>query len=199
MTKQFQSLKSILKSTTGLIILLLGFQYPAIGQNRLSQVETIERDTIDIETVDYHSPGLASLYSAVLPGLGQAYNGKHWKIPIVYGAFFTFGFLIYDNNVKYQYFRKNLIAELDNNSETINDTGRDEDNLRSNRDKYRRSRDFNMIMLTVTYFLQIADAHVDAHLMEFNVNQDITVSVDPALLPQNNNLAPGFSLKMNIR
>lgn len=183
----------------GLLILLLGFQYSAIGQDEMSQIETVQSDTIKIEKIDEHSPGLASLYSAVLPGLGQAYNGKHWKIPIVYGAFFTFGFLIYDNNIKYQYFRKNLIAELDNNSETINDTGRDAENLQSNRDNYRRSRDFNMIMLTITYFLQIADAHIDAHLLEFNVNQDITVSVDPALLPQTRNLAPGFSLKMNIR
>jgi len=199
MTKQFPSFKFILKSTASLLILLLGFQYSAVGQDELSQVDTIERDTIEIETVDEHSPGLASLYSAVLPGLGQAYNGKHWKIPIVYGAFFTFGFLIYDNNIKYQYFRKNLIAELDDSSETINDTGRDAENLQSNRDNFRRSRDFNMIMLTITYFLQIADAHIDAHLLEFNVNQDISVSVDPALLPQNRNLAPGFSLKMNIR
>jgi hypothetical protein len=199
MTKQYPSLKFILKLMAGLLILLLGFQYSAIGQDEMSQIETVQSDTIKIEKIDEHSPGLASLYSAVLPGLGQAYNGKHWKIPIVYGAFFTFGFLIYDNNIKYQYFRKNLIAELDNNSETINDTGRDAENLQSNRDNYRRSRDFNMIMLTITYFLQIADAHIDAHLLEFNVNQDITVSVDPALLQQTRNLAPGFSLKMNIR
>ena len=199
MTKPLISLSFNKKEMLGILVLIMGFQLSVLGQDDLSEINEIESDTVEIEAVDEHSPGLASLYSAVLPGLGQAYNGKHWKIPVIYGTFFTFGFLIYDNNVKYQFFRKNLIAELDNNPETINDTGREADNLRSNRDKYRRNRDFNMIMFTVTYFLQIADAHIDAHLLEFNVNQDITVSVDPALFPQNRNLAPGFSLRMNIR
>ena len=166
----------------------------------LRQIVDEETDTTYITTTTEHYPGLASLYSAVLPGLGQAYNGKHWKIPIIYGTFFTFGFLIYDNNVKYQYFRKNLIAELDNDPNTINNTGREAENLRANRDKARRNRDYNMILFTVIYFLQIADAHIDAHLAEFNVSQDISVSVDPALLQRNDKgLAPGFSLKMNMR
>lgn len=162
-------------------------------------VTNIPVDTISIDTDDEHSAGLASLYSAVLPGLGQAYNGKHWKIPIIYGAFFSFGFLIYDNNIKYQYFRRNLIAELDQDPETINITGRDEDNLRSNRDNSRRLRDLNMILLGVTYFLQIADAHIDAHLIEFNVNQDISASIRPELIPFENKLQAGISLKLNLK
>jgi hypothetical protein len=199
MTIQLNSLSFNKQTILGILILMLGFQLSVLGQDDIFQINEQESDTLEIEIIDEHSPGLASLYSAVLPGLGQAYNGKHWKIPIIYGTFFTFGFFVYDNNIKYQYFRKNLIAELDNNPETINDTGREADNLQSNRDRFRRSRDFNMIMFTVAYFLQIADAHIDAHLLEFNVNQDISVSVDPALLPQNRNLAPGFTLRMNIR
>lgn len=182
---------------SGFMILTLGSR--SLAQDVLTQPNGAEADTIQITTIDEHSPGLASLYSAVLPGLGQAYNGKHWKIPIIYGTFFTFGFLIYDNNVKYQYFRKNLIAELDNNPETINDTGRDANNLRANRDNSRRVRDLNMILLTVTYLLQIADAHIDAHLLEFNLSQDISVKLDPALLQENRNLHPGISLKLNLR
>ena len=56
-----------------------------------------------------------------------------------------------------------------------------------------------MILFTVAYFLQIADAHIDAHLIEFGVSRDITVSVDPALLQQNEKLSPGLSFKMNLR
>jgi hypothetical protein len=180
------------------ILLLISGMLLIVKSQELRPVVDTETDTILVTTTE-HYPGLASLYAAVLPGLGQAYNGKHWKIPIIYGTFFTFGFLINDNNVKYQYFRRNLIAELDSNPETINDTGREADNLRSNRDKARRNRDFNMIMLAVTYFLQIADAHIDAHLAEFNVSQDISVSVDPALLQNEDKFSPGFSLKMNLR
>ena len=181
---------------SGLLFLIL--VVPLKAQNEFEPA-ILSGDTIEITSENQHSPGLASLYSAVLPGLGQAYNGKHWKIPIIYGSFFTFGFLIYDNDVKYQYFRKNLIAELDNNPETINVSGRDANGLRSNRDNFRRVRDLNMILLTVTYLLQIADAHIDAHLLEFNVNQDITVSLDPTLQENDSNLSPGFSLKLNLR
>lgn len=159
----------------------------------------LDPDTILVVTPDEHSPGLASLYSAVLPGLGQAYNGKHWKIPVIYGGFFTFGFLVYDNNVKYQVFRKNLIAELDNDPETINNTGRDANNLRANRDNFRRLRDLNIILIGVTYLLQIADAHIDAHLLGFKISQDISVSVDPEVFPQNNRLHAGVSLKFNLK
>ena len=133
-------------------------------------------DTVVVALESTHSPAKASLYSAVLPGLGQAYNNKLWKVPIIYGAFFTFGYLIYDNNIKYQFFRSNLIAELDSDPETINNTGREADNLQANRDRYRRFRDLNMILLTITYLLQIADAHIDAHLIEFSLNQNFTVA-----------------------
>ena len=156
-------------------------------------------DTINVTLESEHSPGKASIYSAVLPGLGQVYNNKHWKVPIIYGAFFTFGYLIYDNNVKYQYFRRNLIAELDNDPETENITGREVDNLQSNRDRFRRFRDLNMILLTITYLLQIADAHIDAHLLEFNVSQDITVGMNPSVSPAPRSVTTGFTVNIGFR
>jgi len=158
-------------------------------------------DTLDVDIAEIHSPGKASLFSAVVPGLGQAYNGKHWKIPIIYGGFITFGYLIYDNNIKYQYFRRNLIAEIDDNPETENTTGRDEENLRANRDQFRRYRDLNMILFGIMYLLQIADAHIDAHLLEFKLNPDLTVSIDPALVPYGKPYptgVTGLSLKLRF-
>ena len=113
--------------------------------------------------------------------------------------FFLLVFLIYDNDVKYQIFRKSLIAELDNDPDTINETGREADNLRSNRDNFRRLRDLNIILLGVTYLLQIADAHIDAHLLDFKISQDISVSVDPDVVPLKNKLHPGVTLKFNLK
>lgn len=155
-------------------------------------------DTVNILDADLLSPAKAALYSAVIPGLGQAYNGKYWKIPLVYGGLFFYGYLIYENNIQYQYFRRNLIAEIDSNPETINITGREAENLRANRDRFRRFRDLDMILLSVTYFLQIIDAHIDAHLLYFRINPDFTVFVDPAIMPTNHLLPTGISIKLKF-
>lgn len=187
----------LITSATGQITLA---QDPDSQETGRSFINT-PTDTLGADNAEEHSPGKASLYSAVVPGLGQAYNGKHWKIPIIYGGFIIFGYLIYDNNIKYQYFRRNLMAEIDENPETENTTGRDEENLRANRDQFRRYRDLNMILLGVMYLLQIADAHIDAHLLEFKLNPDITVSVDPVLVPYGNPnpaAVTGVSLKLRF-
>ena len=160
--------------------------------------EALGSDTVNVQDIEQLSPAKAALYSAAIPGLGQAYNGKYWKIPIVYGGLFMFGNLIYDNNIQYQYFRRNLIAEIDDNPETINITGREAENLRANRDRFRRFRDLNMILFSVAYFLQIVDAHIDAHLLYFRINPDFTVYVDPAIMPTNRNLTMGLSFKLRF-
>ena len=166
--------------------------------NETYMYEALGSDTVNVQDIERLSPAKAALYSAAIPGLGQAYNGKYWKIPIVYGGLFMFGNLIYDNNIQYQYFRRNLIAEIDDNPETINITGREAENLRANRDRFRRFRDLNMILFSVAYFLQIVDAHIDAHLLYFRINPDFTVYVDPAIMPTNRNLTMGLSFKLRF-
>lgn len=166
--------------------------------NETYMFEALGSDTVNVLDIEQLSPAKAALYSAAIPGLGQAYNGKYWKIPIVYGGLFMFGNLIYDNNIQYQYFRRNLIAEIDDNPETINITGREAENLRANRDRFRRFRDLNMILFSVAYFLQIVDAHIDAHLLYFRINPDFTVYVDPAIMPTNHNLTMGLSFKLRF-
>lgn len=166
--------------------------------NETYMYEALGSDTVNVLDIEQLSPAKAALYSAAIPGLGQAYNGKYWKIPIVYGGLFMFGNLIYDNNIQYQYFRRNLIAEIDDNPETINITGREAENLRANRDRFRRFRDLNMILFSVAYFLQIVDAHIDAHLLYFRINPDFTVYVDPAIMPTNRNLTMGLSFKLRF-
>lgn len=166
--------------------------------NETFRFEAAILDTVNILDADLLSPAKAALYSAVIPGLGQAYNGKYWKIPLVYGGLFFYGYLIYENNIQYQYFRRNLIAEIDSNPETINITGREAENLRANRDRFRRFRDLDMILLSVTYFLQIIDAHIDAHLLYFRINPDFTVFVDPTIMPTNHLLPTGISIKLKF-
>jgi len=157
-------------------------------------------DTITVASDSLHSTSRASLLSSVVPGLGQAYNGKHWKIPIVYSAFLLFGSQAYENNIKYQYFRRNLIAEIDGDPNTENTTNRDADNLKANRDQFRRFRDLNMILIVVTYFLQIGDANIDAHLIQFGFKKQFAMSVDPSVNQVNHtaNVATGLTLKLTF-
>ena len=130
-----------------------------------------------------HSPTRAALLSAAIPGLGQAYNKKYWKIPIVWGGFAAFGYFIKYHNDQYQYYRRNLIYEVEKDPDYPNETGLDQSTLRSGRDYYRRNRDQLALYGILFYMLQIVDAHVDAHLIEFDVNQDLSARIQPDFTP----------------
>lgn len=137
-----------------------------------------------ISTID---PDKSALYSAVLPGLGQAYNGDYWKIPIIYSGIFVISHLIHKNNQYYNQFRTALIAESDNSSGTlnpfiINDAPVfNEASLLRNRDAFRRNRDYLMIWAGVLYLLNIAEAHIAAHLKEFEINEALSMNLGPQI------------------
>ena len=141
-------------------------------------------DTVLIEMVaDEHSPRRAALLSAALPGLGQAYNGKYWKIPIVYGGFMFFGYNIIILNDRYQLFRRAAIAlrvDADNeNPLQAVSIGTNLARVENVRDNARRDRDFNIVLTAGWYGLNIIDAIVDAHLIEFDVNPNLAFNVRP--------------------
>jgi hypothetical protein len=130
-----------------------------------------------------HSPRKASIYSAVLPGLGQIYNRKYWKVPIVYAGF---GGLIYGiiyNTDNYQYYKDKYKYMLDNNlTEWEGITIRQAEVYK---DFHRRWRDLFSIGTAGFYVLQILDATVDAHLINYDISEDIALVIDPAILSCN--------------
>lgn len=135
----------------------------------------INPDTAHIKRLD---PRKALLYSAVLPGLGQIYNGKYWKLPFVYGGFVA-GIMIVDFYQKiYVEQRDDLYTLLSTGNSP---SGRTESNLRFIVDKARRERDYFLIITGLWYFLQIVDAHVDAHLQEFKWNKEMKISLRPSV------------------
>ena len=144
-----------------------------------------ERDTLLAqESVDYSKrfdPRKASLYSAILPGLGQAYNKKYWKIPFVYGGFTALGLTINFYHKHYTNFRTDLFAEIDDNPSTRNLSGYNEQQLRRLIERSRRERDFYIIISGAFYLIQIAEAHINAHLKEFEINPELKVQVQPTL------------------
>lgn len=141
-------------------------------------------ENINIEEIEMYAdqfvPRKASLYSAVLPGLGQAYNKNYWKIPIIYGGFVALGLTVDFYNDQYQVLRRDLFALLENDLQTT-PIGFSEEQVRGQIDNARRERDFYMIMIGVLYFLQIAEAHIDAHLKEFKLNPELRVSIEPTI------------------
>lgn len=128
------------------------------------------------------SPRKALLYSAVLPGLGQVYNKKYWKVPIVYGGFVAIGYGYNFNNTIYRKLKADLFYILENGTDGgTNYPNLGEDQVRSFIDTYRRNRDLMVILFGVMYTLQIIDAHVDAHLKDFEINPELNVQLRPSI------------------
>lgn len=142
-----------------------------------SFAEEIPMDTSQVKRLD---PRKALFYSAVLPGLGQMYNGKYWKLPFVYGGFVGGVMVVSFYQKNYVKYRDELYILLADGG-TVSASGRTETNLRYIVDKTRRERDYYTIITGLWYILQIVDAHVDAHLQEFKVSKDMRISLEPSM------------------
>ncbi len=115
--------------------------------------------------------------SALLPGLGQAYNKKYWKIPILYAGA---GVLIYSINFankKYSTYRTAYKLRVNGDTSATNFPQYSEDNLLLLRDYYRRNRDLSVIISAFVYILNIVDASVDAHLFFFDVSDKLSFTI----------------------
>lgn len=153
------------------------------SQFGFSQTEVpllLAKDSVKSDKIDVLAPSKAAFYSALVPGLGQVYNKKYWKVPIVYLALGTSIYFYADNNKKYRNFRNEYKKRL-NGTADPNDPyyGRlDNNRLIEGQKFYQRNRDLSALITTAFYILNIVDANVDAHLMQFNVNGNLTLHPD---------------------
>lgn len=122
-----------------------------------------------------HSPTKASIYSAVIPGLGQLYNQKYWKVPLVYASLGAATWVMIDQRAQMKKLNTQFKKAYAKKSDTIIDV-----NLISQRDNFRRMRDFGILAISAIYVLQIADAAVDAHFFKFNINQSLSARISPS-------------------
>lgn len=131
----------------------------------------------------HHSVKKAVLYSSLVPGLGQIYNKKWWKVPIIYAGFGGLGFAIGWNTKKYRTYRDAYRLRVDGDTATVDEfiNVYSEANLLTLKDYYRRNRDLAIIFTTVLYALNIIDAAVDAHLFEYDISDDLSLRVEPQL------------------
>ncbi len=150
--------------------------------------------------LDKHSPRKASLYSAVLPGLGQAYNKKYWKIPVVYVGFGAMTYFFVRNNNRYQGFKRALITRTDGDENTVDAYATQYPNQASlveYKDYYRRNRDLSVIGFSLLYILNVVDANVDANLYYFDVSDDLSLHWSP-ILPAGPGSVSGLCLQLKF-
>ncbi|MCX6181502.1 MAG: DUF5683 domain-containing protein [Bacteroidetes bacterium] len=180
----------------------------------------IETRSVMLDT--NHSPKKAGMLSAILPGLGQAYNHKYWKIPIVYAAIGGVGYVAYLNTVYYNFYHGALIvannpyhttADLFNYADKspyrVMATGnlsaaeistKNEAEFLEHNDYYRRNRDLSYFFVGVLYLCNILDATVDGHLYNYNVDDNLSFHIQPTIFTAgiNNSTTMGFSFNMKF-
>ena len=132
------------------------------------------------EPIDPLTPAKAAFYSAILPGLGQAYNKKYWKIPIVYGALATGIYFYADNNKEYKRYRdaykRRLAGFTDDEFYGTGSTPQiSNDALIRAQRTLRRNKEISLLVTIGIYALNIIDANVDAHLLQYNIDDNLAV------------------------
>ncbi|QYA27000.1 hypothetical protein G3I01_16365 [Gramella sp. MT6] len=132
----------------------------------------------DYEPYNALAPAKAAFYSAVLPGLGQAYNGSYWKIPIAYAGIGTGIYFYLDNDKEYDRYRNAYKDRLAGRKDEFTVNG--EQRIPTNRlidaqEFYQKNKEISILVTVGVYILNIIDANVEAHLRQFNVDEDLSV------------------------
>ena len=176
-----------------LLFFLFGNQF-AFSQKIEAVIK--KSDTLVIKEIDPLRPTKASFYSALLPGLGQAYNKKYWKLPIVYGAIGTSLYFYINNNKKYHNYRdaykRRLQGFNDDEYQYLDDS-----RLIQAQRFYQRNRDLSLLVTVAFYVLNIVDANIDAHLAQFNVNDKL--SFQPEVYPNEINYKLNMGISLNYK
>jgi len=165
-----------------------------------------QKDTESVLLIDTvqekpHSAKKATYYSMMCPGLGQIYNKKYWKLPLVYGGFAGCIYGISFNTKWYRKYRTAYIYKTDNDSTTNNALSAEytTDVLQSRKDFYRRNMELSYILTGLLYIINIVDAAVDAHLYDFNVNDDLSMRIEPTLNSIGDFKNPNPGLKLTLK
>ena len=141
-------------------------------------------------------PSKAALYSTVLPGLGQAYTNKYWKIPIIYAGLITSGYYVNDNYQKYNLYKNTFIDRVngEKNDQFINIYS-DKD-LQTLTSFYRRNTEVSSLLFLLTYILNILDASVSAHLVNYDISENISINLIPKNMSNNSYSLINMHLKL---
>lgn len=163
------------------------------AQKDSAQVKKIEtKPFVRLNSNDYNplAPSKAAFYSAIIPGMGQIYNKKYWKAPIIWGAMGSSIYFYVTNNNDYDRYRTAFkIREAGLQDEFTNDDGSliiSRNGLINAQKTLKKNRDLSLLTTVLLYVLQVVEASVNAHLLQFNTNDNITftpmIATDPVKL-----------------
>jgi len=142
-------------------------------------------------------PKRAGIYSAIIPGAGQVYTKKYWKIPIIYAGLITSAYYFKENHNLYDKYKQTYLNRVVSGDRTDEFTNIYTDaNLLTLKDFYKRNREVSALLFTLTYILNIVDASVSAHLFDYDVTEDISLHFQPVYMAKEN--ANGLSLSIKL-
>lgn len=151
--------------------------HPTYAQSANGDKKSTTEYSLGEKPLDPLAPSRAAFYASVIPGVGQIYNKKYWKVPLVYAGIGIPAYFWADNQRQYGRYRdeykKRLQGINDPNDPTFG--GLDNERVLEAQKFYRRNRDLSVVITVGFYVLSIIDANVDAHLMQFNVNENLTI------------------------
>ncbi len=166
-------------------ILIILITIISLGQLKAQQDGNIEVEGVTVEAdTNTHSPTKAAYMSLIVPGLGQVYNKKYWKVPIIYAGFTGLTYLIVNNQKNYIEYRDAYIArieETEGNEDILPQYTTE--NIRVLKNLYWKDRDRYVIFTIALYAVQILDAVVDAHFYSYDVSDNLSLRVGPSIQP----------------
>jgi hypothetical protein len=132
---------------------------------------------------NYPNPNMALYLSLAIPGGGQIYNERWWKLPFVYGAYGGLIYAVQYNTTNYRRLRDAYIAELNGQPHEFSDTRLKADDLKRLRDGFDKNKQLSYIGIFAVHLLQSAEAFVDCHLRTFDVSDDLSLRLKPSFIP----------------
>lgn len=167
----------------------------------------VETASIEKIAINPLAPSKAAFFSAVLPGLGQVYNKRYWKVPLVYGAIGGGIYAYSFNNSEYNRFRDAFKSRragfTDDEFFDLNNDGQGPDvsdtALQDAQERFQRDRDLWLLLTIAFYALNIIDANVDAHLKQYNVSEDLAMDIKPFLEMNSVSSNANYGLAMVIK
>lgn len=166
-----------------------------------STAQTTDTIPVDPELQQRHSPHKATIMSLVVPGLGQVYNKKYWKVPIIYAGLAGTLYFAFQERDQFNNLKEAYIKRVDDDPTTVDTKYQNysNENMLNLIDYHRRNRDLLFIASGIVYALNVVDAAVDAHLYYFDLSDDLSASIRPNV--EFDSYALGFApgLKINLR
>lgn len=184
------------------VLICLFAIFSCFGQEKIGEVEIVQDTIVKAEEIDPLSPSRAAFYSAVLPGLGQAYNKKYWKVPIVWLAIGTGIYFYADNKDSYDRYQTAFKLRESGRDDEFNGEG-DNPNISTDgliraQKTLKKNMDLSLFITLGLYGLNIIEANVDAHLDDKAFSRDLSFKPSFYIDPVNNQWVTGINLKYNF-